>query len=67
MIIRTAGGRKEIEMNENQISTYKEIIEQIIAKKNHNLNQIKWHKESAKECDKSIKLYEKKIRELEAR
>jgi len=53
-------------MTNKQILTYKEIIEQTTAKKNHNLNQIKWHKESVKECDKSIKLYEKKIKELEA-
>ena len=52
-------------MNENQISTYKEIIEQVIANKNYSLNQISRHKENVKECNKSIKLYEKKIKELE--
>ena len=52
-------------MNEKQISTYKEIIEQIIANKNYSLNQILRHKENVRGCNKSIKLYEKKIRELE--
>ena len=52
-------------MNENQISTYKEIIEQVIANKNYSLNQISRHKENVKGCNKSIKLYEKKIKELE--
>ena len=51
-------------MNENQISTYKEIIEQIIANKNYALNQIKRCKVSVEECNKSIKLYKKKISEL---
>ena len=52
-------------MNEKKLSIYKEIIATITANKNYSLNQIKKHKENVKGCNKSIKLYEKKIRELE--
>ena len=48
-----------------QISTYKEIIEQVTANKNYSLNQILKQKENVEECNKSIKRYKKKIKQLE--
>jgi len=48
-----------------QISTYKEIIEQVTANKNYGLNQILKQKENVEECNKSIKRYKKKIKQLE--
>ena len=51
-------------MNENQISIYKEIIATITANKNYSLNQISRHKENIKGCNKSIRKYEAKIKEL---
>ena len=51
-------------MNEKKLSIYKEIIATVIANKNYSLNQIKKHKENVKGCNKSIRKYEAKIKEL---
>jgi len=48
-----------------QISTYNEIIATVTANKNYSLNQISRQRENVKECNKSIKRYKKKIKQLE--